>query len=82
MSNKKLTKYQALRLITPVVDGEATTEEREAFFAYIDENKEVCRKYKSVKNIKKLMRTRYPCSSAPPSLLQTVKNISQDNRGL
>ncbi|HLR32021.1 MAG TPA: hypothetical protein VK074_05990 [Fodinibius sp.] len=80
MGHHKLTKYEAEKLITPVADDEATAEERHAFFAFIEEDAEIRRKYRSIKSIKKLMRTRCPCSNAPPSLHQTVKRLVQENR--
>ncbi|HLR25797.1 MAG TPA: hypothetical protein VK112_07995 [Fodinibius sp.] len=80
MGHQKLTKHEAEKLITPVADDEATAEERRAFFAFIEKDAEIRRKYQSIKNIKKLMRTRCPCSNAPPSLHQTVKRLIQESR--
>ena len=79
MNDSRLTKYEALKLITPVVDNEVTEKERKAFFAFIETNEEVRRKYESVKSIKKLLRSRCPCSNAPKSLRTAVRRMVRNN---
>lgn len=79
MGKNQLTKYEALELITPVVDDEACKEKRRAFFDFIEDNDDVRRKYKSAKNIKSLMQSRCPCSRAPESLRSGIQKLLQQN---
>lgn len=75
MNNQGLTKYEALELITPVVDNEVSEEKREAFFEYIADHHDVRRKYESAKNIKSLMGTRCPSACAPEALRKEIKRL-------
>ena len=80
MGKKQLTKYEALELITPVVDNEVCEETRHAFFEFIEKDDSVRRKYESAKNIKSLIRSRCPCSRAPKSLRSCIQKLLQDNQ--
>ncbi len=75
MNKEGLTKYEALELITPVVDDEVSEEERTAFFKYIATHEDVRRKYESAKNIKSLMGSRCPCACAPDALRKEIKRL-------
>lgn len=77
MEKHELTKVEALRLITPVVDGEATDEEQEAFMNFIAHNQEVRNRYRSIKNLKSVIASRCPAAKAPSSLYTFVEEISQ-----
>lgn len=66
--SRKLTKSEALELLTPVVDNEVSAEERDAFLAYIAHDEELKQEYDSMKRIKALMGNRCPCAKAPNSL--------------
>ena len=79
MGKRKLTKYEALELITPVVDDEVCKEKRRAFFKFIEKNDDVRRKYESVKNIKSLMQSRCPSSRAPESLRSGIRKLLQQS---
>lgn len=71
-----LSKKEAQALITPVIDNEASTEEREAFFEYIEHDKEIKQIYLSEKAVKNFIKTRYKPVCAPDSLRNFVKNLS------
>lgn len=75
MNEKGLTKYEALELITPVVDGEVSEEKRAVFFDYIARHPDVRKKYESIKNIKTLVGSRCPCACAPETLRDEVKRF-------
>lgn len=75
--SKKLTKVEALKLITPVVDDEASAKERRAFMDFISDNEDVRRKYESMKKIKSLVDDRCPRAKAPSSLHRFVKDLDQ-----
>lgn len=86
MSEYKLSKREAIDLITPVVDNEVSDEEKKAFFEYIQQDEEVRRKYQTALNIKKLLGDRCPRTKAPDSLRDRVCSIienlqSQDVEG-
>lgn len=80
MDNEGLTKYEALELITPVVDNEVSEEKRNAFFTYIAKDSDVRKKYESVKNIKSLMGSRCPCICAPDALRKEIKRLINQNQ--
>lgn len=80
MGQHELTKFEALKLITPVVDEEANPQERKAFMDYIAEHQEVRDKYESMKNLKSMLQHRCPTAKAPNSLRQFVQNIDQHSR--
>ncbi len=75
MSTQELSKREAIILITPVVDEEASKQEKDAFFAFIQHDNEVRRKYEAARNIKKLVSNRCPRMKAPESLCERVKMI-------
>ncbi|MGD8426720.1 MAG: hypothetical protein PVH63_03765 [Balneolaceae bacterium] len=78
MGEKELTKVEALKLITPVVDNEVSSEERRAFMNYIAEHEDVRKKYESIKNIKLLVHSRCPCAKAPDRLRNYIKKIQRE----
>lgn len=80
MGKYELTKFEALKLITPVVDEEADSEERQAFMDYIANHPEVRDKYKSMKNFKSMISLHCPKTKAPDSLRQFAKNIGRYQR--
>lgn len=71
----KLNKNKAIELITPVVDNEATTAEKEAFYAYISRDLDVRHMYEAEKQIKELIRTKTRKVPAPESLRTFVKKL-------
>lgn len=75
MGKNELTKVEALKLITPVVDDEVSSEERKAFFDFISDHEDVRRKYESIKKLKRLIHSRCPCAKAPDSLRTYLKKI-------
>jgi len=66
--DRKLTKSEALELLTPVVDNEVSAEERDAFLKYIAHDEDLKQEFESMKQIKALMADRCPCAKAPDSL--------------
>ena len=82
MGKNELTKKEALDLIAPVVDGEATDAERKAFMEFIAKNEEVRAEYESMKRIKSLLQSRYPRRKAPDSLRDYVKTIGHQEAAL
>ncbi|HEX6981476.1 MAG TPA: hypothetical protein VF181_01840 [Balneolaceae bacterium] len=74
MNNDELTKAEALKLITSVVDDEVSEKKREAFFSFITKDDEVRRKYESLKKLKALLYNRYPRACAPQSLKNKIRN--------
>lgn len=72
--DRKLTKTEALELLTPVVDDEVNTEEREAFLEYIADDEELKSEFESMKRIKAIMSNRCPSAKAP----QSLKNFLSD----
>ncbi len=82
MGKNELTKDEAFELIAPIVDGEATADERKAFMDFIAQNPEVRKEYESIKKIKALVESRCPCAKAPDSLRQYVKTIGQQEASL
>lgn len=78
MSNYQLSKIQALKLLTPVVDGEASEAERKAFMEFIAQNEEVRNKYHTMKKLKSLVSERCPRTKAPDSLRNKVNDFLQE----
>jgi hypothetical protein len=68
----KLSKKQALNLLPAIVDGEATKEERIAFFSFIETNDKVREEYESALRIKELLAKRLPKVKAPSHLRKNV----------
>jgi predicted transposase YdaD len=75
MGKKELTKYEALKLITPVVDDEVCQETRQVFFEFIENHDDVRKQYESAKKIKLLICSRCPCSKAPDTLRSSIKQL-------
>lgn len=75
MGKNELTKEEAIKLITAIVDDEASAEERQAFMEYIEHDDEVRREYESVKRIKSIISSRCPHKKAPDSLKQYLKDL-------
>lgn len=82
MGKNELTKEEAFELIAPIIDGEATADERKAFMDFIAQNDEVRQEFESIKKIKSLVGSRCPCAKAPDSLRQYVKTIGQQEASL
>ncbi|NGP89828.1 hypothetical protein [Fodinibius halophilus] len=76
MGNSKLSKEEAIQLITPVIDGEATDSEHESFMDYISEDEEIRYAYLSMKKVKTVVQSRCPRAEAPASIKEFVKGIS------
>jgi len=77
MDNSDLTKIEALKLISPVIDDEVTSAERKAFMTFISEHEDVRKKYESLKKLKSIVHDRCPYEKAPVSLHEYVKSVSQ-----
>lgn len=77
MSKNELTKSEARELITPVVDNEASEEERKAFMDYIADHDDVRQEYESIRRIKFLVSSRCPCAKAPDSLRDYVSTVGK-----
>ncbi|MDX1618353.1 MAG: hypothetical protein R3224_06175 [Balneolaceae bacterium] len=75
MSSSDLTKREALKLITAVVDDEVSESVRAAFFAFIERNEDVRTKYESEKQVKRIVAERYPYAKAPDRLHRRVRNF-------
>lgn len=67
-----LSKNQALRLICDIVDGEASEEEKIAFFEYIKHDSEVEKQFHSTLQIKRLLSEKLPKHPAPDHLKESV----------
>ncbi len=75
MSKERLTKEEATRLITSVVDDEVDAKTRSSFLEYIRQDNEVRREYESIKRIKELVAKRCPIHKAPDSLKSRVRKF-------
>lgn len=75
MSKERLTKDEAIRLITSVVDDEVNAETRSSFLEYIRQDDEVRREYESIKRTKELVAERCPTHKAPESLKLRVRKF-------
>lgn len=81
MSNERLTKERAIKLITSVVDGEVDDNTRTSFLRYIEEDDEVRKQYESIKRVKKLVSERCPSHKAPDSLKLRVQQFLLQEQG-
>jgi hypothetical protein len=81
MSKERLTKEEAIKLITSVVDGEVDESTRNSFLNYIEEDSEVRSQYESIKRIKKLVAERCPTHKAPDSLKMRVQKFLLQEQG-
>jgi len=70
----ELSKREALRILTRVVDNEATPQETKDFQNFIETDPEVKYQYESMLIVKKLIRDRYNKQKAPGSLRNFVIN--------
>lgn len=75
---KKLTKKEALLLIPAVVDNEATSEERIAFFNFADAHPDVKSEYDDALLIKKLLSRKLPRAKAPDQLRDNVIRLIEN----
>ena len=75
---KKLSKKQALEILTLIVDNEATEEQKKAFFTFIQKDDDVKKKYESMLFVKQLLKTKYSPEKAPEHLRKNVSDIIQD----
>jgi hypothetical protein len=73
---RQLTKSEARKLLTPVVDGEVSAEEREAFLAFITNDEELRQEYESMKQLKAFIENRCPSAKAPDSLRQFLATFN------
>jgi len=78
MSHDRLTKEEAFQLITSVVDGEVDQATENAFFEYLDTDKEMQREFESIRRIKKLVGERCPIREAPDRLKVRIWNYLSD----
>ncbi|NGP76194.1 hypothetical protein G3570_06095 [Balneolaceae bacterium YR4-1] len=81
MSDERLTKERAIKLITSVVDGEVDQKTRSSFLNYIEDDSEVRNQYESIKRIKKLVAERCPSHKAPDSLKLRVQQFLLQEQG-
>ncbi len=75
MFDPPLHREEAVKLITPVVDGEAGEEQCRAFYRYIERDIEVKRRYEEEKWIKYLIRHQMTRFEAPPRLKKKVSSL-------
>lgn len=75
MSEERLTKEEAFKLITSVVDDEVDKATQDSFFQYVKSDPEVRSEYESVKRIKQLVEERCPREKAPDRLKVRVQEF-------
>lgn len=80
MSHKRLTKREALDLITPVVDGEVDQSTQKAFFRYLKKDLHVRRRFESEQRIKYLLSKKFAKKKAPESLKKRVADIISEQK--
>lgn len=78
MGKNELTKEEAFKLISAVIDNEVSEEKRKAFMEFIERDDEIRREYQSIKKIKSLVSSRCPYAKAPESLQKYVQNICEE----
>lgn len=71
----RISKQEAIALITPVIDNEATESEKDALFAFMATNSEVRRMYNAEKSVKRLLRDKVKNTRAPKRLRMFVHNL-------
>lgn len=81
MSDERLTKERAIKLITSVVDGEVDENTRISFLDYIEGDSDVRKQYESIKRIKRLVVERCPSHKAPDSLKLRVQQFLLQEQG-
>lgn len=75
MSDTRLTKEKAFRLISAVVDDEVDHKTKTAFYNFIETDEEVRREYESIKKVKRLVTDRCPTHKAPDRLKIRVQEF-------
>lgn len=83
MKLEKISKYEALRLVTPVIDNEVCHETRRAFFENMCNYPEVNYHFKSARHIKKLMKNRCPRAKVTSDFYCRIKSVialQKDNK--
>ena len=75
-----LTKEEVIKILTLVIDDEASASEKSAFLKYIKNDSEMKKHYRQLLSVKNLVREKYKKSKAPSSLRQFVihKNYASD----
>lgn len=71
----KLDKRTAYELVTPVIDNEASAEEKNAFFDFIADHPEVRLYYEEEQWLKKLVREKADRHKTPPRLKRKIHNL-------
>ncbi len=71
----KLEKRDAFELVTPIVDGEADEQERDAFFRYIETDPDVKDYYQEELWLKQLVKVRVKYEPAPDYLKKKIDRI-------
>ena len=71
----KLTRNEAISLITPVVDGEASEEEIEQLFAYMEQDLYVRELYDQEQEIKRFIKQNIRLHTCPPHLESFVNKV-------
>lgn len=69
-----LTKEEALKILTLVIDNEASAREKSAFLDYLEHDSEMKEYYRRLLSVKKLVGEKYKKREAPSSLRQFVIN--------
>lgn len=72
MANRTLTRSEALELITPIIDGEATEDEELAFYAYAQKDPTVLTELQQERKLKSLILSKCKRAAAPPHLREWV----------
>lgn len=80
MSDRKITKREALDLITPVVDGEVDTDTESAFYAFLNKDLHVRKQFESEQRIKNLLKSRLSKKQAPEALKQKITETIEKER--
>lgn len=75
---KKLSRKQALEILTLIVDNEATENDKKAFFTFIQNDDDVRKKYESMLFVKQLLKTKYSPEKAPKHLRKKVSELVKD----
>lgn len=70
----KINKQNAIDLVTPVADGEASEEETIALYFFMEKNPDVRQLYDDVLWIKRLVRTKAPRYRIPERLRVKIRN--------
>ncbi len=73
----KLSRKEAIALITPVIDGEATSKDRRAFFEYLEQDEKVKQLYEQELETKLFLKKNLSNVKAPPELYQFVEKVEK-----